>query len=268
MPKTAIDYSKALIYKICCLDPNVKEIYVGSTTNFRERVRGHKKACNDEKNKDHNIKLYQFIRANGGWDNWTMELIEFYITDDKLKLLKREGELIRELKASLNCIISGRTLKQWREDNKDLIIEKKKEYYEDNKNEILKKAKKYSEINKETIAEKQKEYRNNNKEKLAEKKKEYRENNKEKIAKIKNIRYKNNIAIMLNKAKNYRENNRTKVAEGLKKWYEMNKIEILLKAKEKYTCECGSCLTVSHKSKHEKTQKHIKYMESLANVKV
>jgi hypothetical protein len=34
MPKVDMDYLKTTIYKIVCNDVNVKELYVGSTTNF------------------------------------------------------------------------------------------------------------------------------------------------------------------------------------------------------------------------------------------
>jgi predicted GIY-YIG superfamily endonuclease len=42
MPKVPIDYSKGFIYKLCCLDVNIKEIYIGSSTNFKQRKRHHK----------------------------------------------------------------------------------------------------------------------------------------------------------------------------------------------------------------------------------
>jgi hypothetical protein len=37
MPKTTIDYSKTVIYKIVCNDLDVKDIYIGSTTEFTKR---------------------------------------------------------------------------------------------------------------------------------------------------------------------------------------------------------------------------------------
>jgi hypothetical protein len=55
--------------------------------------------------------------------------------------------------------------------------EKKKQYREKNKEVIVEKKKQYHENNKEAITQKQKQYRENNKEKI----KEYREKNKEKI---------------------------------------------------------------------------------------
>ena len=54
MPKTPIDYSKACIYKICRKDIEIKEVYVGSTTNLIQRRKGHKTRCNNGKSKGHN----------------------------------------------------------------------------------------------------------------------------------------------------------------------------------------------------------------------
>ena len=69
MPKTAIDYSKTVMYKIVCRDPNIKEIYVGHTVNFIKRKSRHHGSCNCESDKAYNLKIYQCIRANGGWNN-------------------------------------------------------------------------------------------------------------------------------------------------------------------------------------------------------
>jgi len=37
MPKKEIDYSNTIIYKIVCRDLNIKECYVGHTTNFTKQ---------------------------------------------------------------------------------------------------------------------------------------------------------------------------------------------------------------------------------------
>ena len=37
MPKDIINYSSTIIYKIVCKDLNVKDIYIGHTTNFIKR---------------------------------------------------------------------------------------------------------------------------------------------------------------------------------------------------------------------------------------
>ena len=78
MPRIAIDYSNTIIYKLVCKDLNIKYLYVGSTTNFSNRKNSHKSYVVNEKRKNYNSKIYNFIRDNGGWENWDMILIENY----------------------------------------------------------------------------------------------------------------------------------------------------------------------------------------------
>ena len=70
------NYEKSSIYKLCCKNVDVKEIYIGSTTNFKRRKNAHKTSCNNEKGKKYNMNVYSFIRENGGWNNWSMILVE------------------------------------------------------------------------------------------------------------------------------------------------------------------------------------------------
>lgn len=102
MPKNAIDYSKCLIYKICCLDTSITDIYVGMTTNYNKRKGQHKNECCNDKASHYNYYIYQFIRENGGWSNWEMIIIEQYPCSNNLEARKREYELIVSLGATLN----------------------------------------------------------------------------------------------------------------------------------------------------------------------
>ena len=149
MPKTPTDYSKSLIYKLVCLDTDITDIYVGSTTSFKHRKSRHKTNCNNEKTSAYNFNVYKFIRENGGWEAWNMILIEYYPCKTKLELDKREREIIEELKSTLNKNIPSRTIKEWREDNKEQIAVYRKKYYDDNKEKAIKYQKKYYEENKE-----------------------------------------------------------------------------------------------------------------------
>lgn len=45
MPRTAIDYLKTIIYKIVCNDLNVKDVYVGGTSNFSGVIPYIRKTC-------------------------------------------------------------------------------------------------------------------------------------------------------------------------------------------------------------------------------
>ena len=62
-------------YKIVCKDENITDCYVGSTINFNHRKRCHKENCYNNKLKQYNCKVYQFIRNNGNWENWEIPIV-------------------------------------------------------------------------------------------------------------------------------------------------------------------------------------------------
>ena len=140
MPKTPMDYNKTIIYKIVCNDLSTKDCYIGHTTDMTKRKWGHKSVCNNEKNKSYNIKIYQIIRENGGWDNWSMLLVEKFPCKDKYEACKREREVYEELEAKMNTFrpyITQEELKQYRK-------EYNKQYYQEHKEESKEYNKQYS----------------------------------------------------------------------------------------------------------------------------
>ena len=151
-------------YKLYCIDKNVKEIYVGSTINIKKRHKLHKSNCTNINDKSYNRKVYQYIRTNGGWDNWLMDVF-----DEHECLNKRVAEKVEEFyRKSMGATLNERRCYTTQEE--------KKEYYEKNK-------------------EKLKEYRRlrylNNKEKIKEYYKQYKSQNKEKIKEYRRLRYLN-----------------------------------------------------------------------------
>jgi hypothetical protein len=175
MPRLPINYENACIYEIVCKDVNITQRYVGSTTNLIKRRYAHKSKCNNEKCNEYNQYVYQFIRENGGILNWDIVLIEQVIDcKDKEHLHKRERFYIESLKAELNKYIPLRTLKEWRENNKNKIAE----YKINNKNKIAEYSKRSYEKNKDKIAERKKEWCKKNIEKYNEYQREYRANKK------------------------------------------------------------------------------------------
>ena len=110
-----------IIYKLVSTDINIKEIYVGSTINFRTRKCHHKGRCNNETDKNYNLNVYKYIRANGGWDTFDMIQIEEITHDTKQQLHARERYWIEELKATLNKQIPTRTHAEYRQINKEII---------------------------------------------------------------------------------------------------------------------------------------------------
>ena len=131
-------YEKAVIYKLCCLDPEIKECYVGSTCNLYLRKSQHKQVCNNPNDKNYNLKVYQFVRENGGWNNWQIVLLEQYPCNSKLEMLMRERYWFEILEATLNSRYPNRTQKEWEEANAEHIKKYKKEYRETNAEKIKK----------------------------------------------------------------------------------------------------------------------------------
>ena len=244
MPKTQTDYSNTIIYKICCKDPTIKEIYIGHTTNFTQRKNSHKTLCYNENNKNHNRYVYQFIRQNGGWNNWNMIQIEKQPFKNKREAEAHEHCWIEKLNALLNsnnphamCKEEPTKYKEdWYENNKDTILEKAKTHYEENKKQKLEYQKQYAEEHKEEIAEKQKEYREKNKDKLSDQKKEYRETHKEEAKK------------------------------ASKEWREANKEKLKNQKAEIINCECGNQYTFGNKHRHLQTNVHINYQNQLCGI--
>ena len=95
------DYSNSVIYKIYCKDKNIPHVYIGSTTEFEQRQQKHVYFCNNPKYKKYNIKLYKFIRANYGIDNWKFEIVEHYPCANKIELHKREYDIYNTYKNTL-----------------------------------------------------------------------------------------------------------------------------------------------------------------------
>jgi len=204
--KGKVDYQKGLIYAIYSrLDSNL--FYIGSTTNLDQRWKNHKK---DMKRETKNNLLYQKMNEYGV-KNFYIELYEYYPCNSKRELERYEGIIQRKLKPTLNKNVAGQTRQEYREQNKDKILEHNKIYYEQNKDKIKEQHKKYKEQNKDKIKEQRKTYYEQNKDKIKEQRKTYQEQNKDKI------RAKN---------KKYYEQNKDEIREQSKKYYEQNKDQI------------------------------------------
>tara|TARA_R110000796_G_scaffold187721_1_gene304684 strand:+ start:331 stop:810 length:480 start_codon:yes stop_codon:yes gene_type:complete len=146
-------YHTSCIYKIYKDD----WIYIGSSVNFKSRVSKHKSACNNTKSKKYNYKIYKLIRSNGGWEKFHKEkIIDVYCENSK-ELRKIEGTYIKMLRSEfkLNSNESGRSDKEYREDNKIKICEYGRQYRKINKEKLIK----YRKDNKDKISIYNKRYR-------------------------------------------------------------------------------------------------------------
>lgn len=169
MPRKAIDYSRCLMYKIVCNDLSITDIYVGHTTDFTKRKNQHKYECTNPSGNGYEYKVYECIRANGLWENWSMILIEYYPCKSSLEATQRERYWKEQLNATLNTQVPSRTDKEYYTENKDKISEYKKKHYNGNKDHYTEYKKQWYNHNKEKITENGKLYYEKNKDKLKQK---------------------------------------------------------------------------------------------------
>jgi len=118
-----VNYNDTIIYKLCCRNTEIKNIYVGHTCNFNRRKYEHKFHCNNKHSEKYNFNVYRFIRDNGGWNNFDMIMIEEYPCENKLQAERKEREYIENLNATLNCSIPTRSKEEY---NYELKISKKR----------------------------------------------------------------------------------------------------------------------------------------------
>ena len=182
-----VNYTEGKIYKIESTLGD--KVYYGSTTKKRlcDRMSTHRSSYNRWLNGKDIGNYSSFDLFNEyGLENCKIILVENCPCESKDELIAREAHYIKSFEC-VNKLVPGRTLKEYYQDNKNKIKEKKKERYYDNKNKILERNKQY---------------------------------------------------------------------------YENNKNKILEKMKIKHTCVCGSCICKGDKAKHERSKKHIKFLES------
>ena len=108
------------------------------------------------------------MRENGGWECFTMIVIENFPCENKMDSRIEEDRIMREMKAKMNSIRAYVSL----EGKKECHKEYKKNYHQVNKEQIHEKKKEYHQANKEHICEKAKDYRLANRDKINEKQRE------------------------------------------------------------------------------------------------
>ncbi len=235
------------VYKIFALDPDDDACYIGSTTaSMRQRIAKHKLCCRTGRD----LKIYRYIRDNGGWDAFTYEILESKLVSSKAEQFACEQEFMDLLEPSLNERAAYLTEEQRIAADK----RNRKIYYETHKEVILAKQKIYQEENKESLKIKSKEWRERNAETLKAKKKIYRESHKEE-QKARHAAWKKGKEAHLKEYKRqYYLKNRDKQKVRDKANYQQKKAAML----EKVQCECGAMVGRSYLKKHQKTKKHLK----------
>jgi hypothetical protein len=153
-----VNYENSKIYKVEPIVEHPEEdIYIGSTTKkyLSQRMdthRGDYKRWKDGK-RDKIMSFNLFDKY--GVDNCQIILLETVNANSKDELIAREAYYIKTLKCVNRCI-PGRTVKEYYNDNKKEITEKRKQYRINNKNEILEYQKQYYNNKKQEITQKRK----------------------------------------------------------------------------------------------------------------
>ena len=231
MPKIPIDYSKSVFYKLVSRDLTITEIYVGHTTNFRLRKSQHKNACNSEKSRNYNFRVYAFIRENGGFVNWDMIVIQRQSCVDAYEVCAIERGYIETLGATLNSQVPGRTIEEWREVNKDKIKEAQSTYYKENMDTIKDRASIWYETNKERVIEIQTIYNELNKDKIKENHSIYYKKNRDRLVTLNSIYREANKNKLKERGKTYRDANKEDAKEYNILYRKANKEKLKEKSK-------------------------------------
>lgn len=126
-------YESSKIYKI--VSKNYDKFYIGSTCkSINDRLYQHLANYKNYKNNKYNyVSVFEVLDK----DDFEIFLIEEINCNNKMELLKREGEIIRANKDNIvNKIIAGRSVKEYIKDNYDKI----KRYYDDRRDLLNEKA--------------------------------------------------------------------------------------------------------------------------------
>src|SRR5690606_13128082 len=106
-------YENSIVYQLCCHDPTITDQYVGSCCGFKKRKWKHKSDCTNPNSEHYNTPVYQFIRENGGWNNWTMIQLVSVACKSKRELESIERQYIEQLRPTLNRQVPTRTHKEY-----------------------------------------------------------------------------------------------------------------------------------------------------------
>jgi hypothetical protein len=120
------------IYKIACKDPDITDIYIGSTRSIRNRRTCHKSTCGNPNARNFNIRVYQYIRDHGGWDNWEMIVVETHEYQLHYELQTRERHYFELLHATLNVQVPNRSMAEYYRDTFEVVSAQRKQHRIDN----------------------------------------------------------------------------------------------------------------------------------------
>ena len=90
---SSIGNEKCYVYELVCKDPRVSDRYIGYTTEYKQCMKYHKEKSQDPFQVTKST-LYFEIHNNGGWSNWSSNVLE--IVRGRKEALSRKMEILEE----------------------------------------------------------------------------------------------------------------------------------------------------------------------------
>lgn len=208
-------YQNGKIYKL--VSNITDKIYIGSTcVSLAKRLYGHKKKFEQFKNgtRDNCSSSKELFEID---PNIKIILIEDFPCRSKNELERRERFHI-ETNVCVNKTIPTRTNKEYYEQNRDKISEKRKEYREQNKDKISEKDREKYEQNKDEVLARNREYYQQHKGEVLAHIKEYQKANRDKI---------------LTRKRQYREQHKGEINARQREYLQQHKDEINTRRRER-----------------------------------
>ena len=135
------------IYNLYKVDSN--DCYIGKTRNIIKRMALHKYYS-----KSSTYKLYEFMRANGGFENFTYEILETNIPEEQG--VYKERYYFDIYQPSLNSNVPNRSQQEsklyYRTKNRLQIIENVRQWQKDNRERFNKYQKEYKQNKKNLLS--------------------------------------------------------------------------------------------------------------------
>ena len=162
-------YEKGKIYEI--VDVGYTMTYIGSTceplcNRFAKHKQKYKQYTNNKADCDRRVNR---IFDEYGVENCKIELIESFPCHTREELLRQEGKHIRE-NDCVNKIVSGRTQKEYWDEHREHILQRKKEYWYENHDYVCYPRKIHDDLNREKMNERAKGYYQKRNDRILEKK--------------------------------------------------------------------------------------------------
>ena len=240
------NYGNGKVYKL--ISDATDFVYVGSTTQnlLAKRLYEHKKCAKNEKVK---TKVYQVMREVG-IESFRIILVKDFPCERKEQLTAEEENCRKQINSErlLN------TRKCYANVPYGLPAEEYNAiYYTENAEQVKAKQVQYRSEHVDEI----KAYRTEHVDEIKARNALYYAEHVDKIKEA-NAKYRSEN---VNNIKEYRLNNNEKFKEANDKYRSNNSEKIKENRSQKIQCDCGSVVVKNQKSRHEKSQKHMKYIK-------